>query len=257
MAQREQKQKKRIWILLRAALPAAVVLLVLALSLSSVAWFYLGRRAAAVVELSDPTAIFINAGDQEDIRYLDLGGIDLESGASSRDYVFCVRGNNVDYYKLQLAYTTNNQFSFELYTASVAASAGAVPANPESLVIYNTHDDNGVVDGTAYYYAPGGATPLAGDFLNKKTDPEILAKNNDVYHDETYASFADGSTPYANRNQYAIPLYWQTNTSVRTSMDAEFNFCDYYILRVIWNSADAKNNKETDILYIAAKNVSS
>ena len=48
MNKRKQKQKSRAWILLRAALPAAAVLLALALSLSSVAWFYLGRRAAAV-----------------------------------------------------------------------------------------------------------------------------------------------------------------------------------------------------------------
>lgn len=256
MNKRKQKQKSRAWILLRAALPAAAVLLALALSLSSVAWFYLGRRAAAVVELSDPTAIFINAGNREDIRYLDLGGIDLESGATSRDYVFCVRGDFVDHYKLQLAYTTNNQFRFEIYAATAKDDVAEVPANPESLVIYNTHDHNGAVNGTAYYYAPSGATPLAGDFLNKATGSEILAKNADVYHDmtydATYNAYDDDTAVYGNRNKYAIPLYWQTTNSVSTD---GHEFCDYYILRVLWNS-NAENNKETDILYIAAKNVS-
>lgn len=222
----------------------------LALSMAAYAWFYSGRKAAGISEISNPTAIFINAGNQEDIRYLDLGGIDAENGGGHKDFVFCVRGNNVAAYKLQLAYTTNNQFEFEIYSAT---ESSALPSgNPLATVRYDTHDG-----GTSplYYYAAAGATPIAGALLNENTvvSGEILAKNNDYYHDKTYTP--DGAnSPYANRQKNAIPLYWQATGAVNPTLDEHFDFCDYYILRVIWDPDVTKNDKETDIVYLSAKN---
>ena len=251
----EQKQKRRRGVyfpLLKAGVPLVFAFVLLLVSLRAFAWFYNDRRIAAVAEISDPTAIFINAGNREDIRYLDLGGIDVETSDLYKDFVFCVRGNNVTGYKLQLAYTTNNQFDYELYPATLTADSSSVPANPESLVIYDTH-----VGGSArqYYYAPAGASPLRGVFLNyDSTASEKLAKNNDVYHSRTYTP-SDAASPYLNRHKYAIPLYWQTSGAQTPVLDAHSDFCDYFILRVKWDG-EARNDKETDIVYIAAKNVS-
>ncbi len=212
------------------------------------AWFYSGRIMTSVVEITNPTAIFINAGNEEDIRYLDLGRIDAESGAEYKDFVFCVRGTYVAGYRLQLAYTTNNQFEYEIYPASVTTNSAAVPANAESCVEYDTHGASSV---TQYYYALAGATPLAGSFLNEAAGgEEQLAKNNDVYHDLTYTPDGE-SSPYPYRHKYAIPLYWQARDPVHPAEGLEF--CDYYILRVKWEAGKI-NDKETDIIYISAKN---
>ena len=239
----------------KAVIAALLAFVMLAVSMTAYAWFYYGRKVAGISEISNPTAIFINAGNQEDIRYLDLGGIDVESGVDPdthighKDFVFCVRGNNVQAYKLQLAYTTNNQFEFELYAATETSSEPS--GDTLALVYYDTHSGN---DPTLYYYAPAGATPIAGTLLNEDTavTDETIAKNSDYYHNKTYTP--DGANAaYTNRHKFAIPLYWQASSSAYPTLDAHFDFCDYYILRVKWTS-NTKNDKETDIVYISAKN---
>ena len=240
----------------KSIVAALTAFTLLAVSMAVYAWFYNGRRIATVAEISNPTAIFINAGNQEDIRYLDLGGIDVENGldpdtgTGHKDFVFCVRGNNVNAYRLQLAYTTNNQFEFEIYAASESA---ALPAGSSvSIVRYDTHSGS---DPVLYYYAPAGATPIAGVIrnLDDSAADEILAKNNDYYHNKTYTPDG-GNAPYTNRQKNAIPLYWQATDAAMPTLDqTTFDFCDYYILRVKWTSA-TKNDKETDIVYLSAKN---
>ena len=228
----------------KAVIAALTAFAVLAVSMAVYAWFYYGRNVAGI------SAIFINAGNQEDIRYLDLGGIDAENSDGYKDFVFCVRGNNVGAYRLQLAYTTNNQFEFEVYEAT--ASDTEPSGNPLASVAYGTHDGN---DSILYYYAPAGATPIAGSLVNEDTSvtTETIAKNNDYYHDKTYTP--DGANaPYTNRQKNAIPLYWQATNAVRPTLDQHYDFCDYYILRVIWDPTVTKNDKETDIVYLSAKN---
>ena len=91
-----------------------LVLLFALLSLSiSYAWFYNERKTIGLEEISNPTAIYINSGNAESHIYIDLGLIDVSKG-DYKDVVFCVRGIHVNY-MIQLAYTTNNQFEFEIY----------------------------------------------------------------------------------------------------------------------------------------------
>ena len=233
-------------------LPVAAVFVLAFMAFSVYSWFYGGHKIAAVSEVADPAAIFINAGNREDIRYLDLGGIDVEGEDDHRDFVFCVRGSYVSGYKIQLAFTTNNQFEYELYPASLTTSSGSVPNDPLALVVYETHEGP---DAMHYYYASSGASPLAGSFLNQDSGAdELLAKTNDTYYAKTYTPSGAGST-YDNRHKYAVPLYWQGSGIIHPDLDANYDFCDYFILRVKW-SGDQKNNKETDIVYISAKNVS-
>ena len=231
----------------KAVFAVMLAFALLAASMAVVAWFYYGRRTAAISEISNPTAIFINAGNQEDIRYLDLGGIDAETG-TFKDFVFCVRGNNVQAYRLQLAYTTNNQFEFEIYAATESASAPS--GTPAGVVVYDTH---GETPSTLWYYAPAGASPIAGPLKNGQTvGDEVLALTNDYYYSETYTP-EGANSPYSNHHKHAVPIYWQATDAVRPTADEHFDFCDYYILRVKWTE-NTKNDKETDIVYISAKN---
>lgn len=241
----------------------SVVLLTLILMTSTVyAWLANVRRAAAVVHISDPTAIFITAGHQEEIRYLNLGGIDVEDGGTElnanqkyRDYVICVKGIGVSSYMIQLAHTTNNQFEFQLYKATesgvapAAGNLGSVPFVVQTSLdtdtsLLNESGDPVSVGDTIYYYIPSDGTPIPMTALNKKTDPEILAEQSDGYYSLTYSD-------YGYYNKYAVPIYW--HSAEQTVVQSDIEFVDYFILRVIW-SKDAKNDKETDILYLSAKN---
>lgn len=212
------------------------VAIALALSLPALSWFFVRKQLLAYAPISSPDALYIGAGHRdiehdtfESIRYLYFNSVNADEDYS--DYVFCVYGRAISGFKLQLAYTTNNQFIYEIYNAteSTVSSAGAVR--------YVTHSDT---PQTFYYSVTGEA--IAGTFLNDRdVDGEKLA--NSVKHNDTYGS-------YANVHRYAEPLYWQTISVIQGNSKADF--VRYYILRVRTNGK-TDNDRETDILCIAAK----
>lgn len=227
------------------AVVSTVLAVILLFSVPVFAWFALQRTLAVYAPVAKPESLFIGAGHREfdavnhvftddhfeDIRYLYFYGIDVDTDAEYYDYVFCVFGKMISGYKIQLAYTTNNQFSYEIYraTESQVESAGAVA--------YETHTETP----RTYYYTTSGVA-LAGSFLNDRTvDGETLADSS--YHTRTYGS-------YSNVDQYGEPLYWQT-TNVEPGY-LRGDFINYYILRV-WVNDKATNDRETDVICIAAK----
>ncbi len=216
---------------------AVLVVLILCLTgLPVFAWFYMQRSIAAYAPISSPEALFIGAGHKEedrfeDIRYLYFNGIDASDESAHWDRVFCVYGKAVPGFRLQLAYTTNNQFTYEIYNAQEWES------EQEGAVEYVTHDTE-----TSYYYTTVG-DPIAGTFLNK-VENETLA--NSVMHSATYGS-------YASVHKYAEPIYWQTN-DVQIG-DSKRSFVRYYIMRVL-TEGKVSNDRETDVICLAAKSFS-
>ena len=220
------------------------MVLLLSTCVTTYAWLYFERRAIALKEIADPTAINISAGNQENYMYIDLSGIDLYDG-THKDFVFGISGTNINTFQMQLAFTTNNQFTFEVYRATEGAVPGGV--TPVGIVYYTTHEST---PRTLTYYTTL-AQKLSGTIVNQKgeailgkdkTDSTGDAKN---YYQKTYDQ-------YANVDKYAIPLYWQINDVAPTDV-VNHAFCNYFILRVKWDSESRTNNKETDILYISAK----
>ena len=219
-----------------------VLIVVLLGCITTYAWLFYERKAIAIKEIADPTAINISAGNKENYMYIDLSGIDLSDG-TYKDFVFGVSGTNIHSYRLQLAYTTNNQFEFEVYVATELGSGDSVPENNTGIVYYTTHDASPSIK---RYITGANATPLNGTIVNK-VDGEILGKNNDSYYTKTYGS-------YTKVDKYAIPLYWQKSGIIPTGIDSHNSFCNYFILRVKWETqTNGTNNKETDILYISAR----
>ena len=238
---------------------ATVILLVAFCASPIYAWFCLSRHASAIALISNPTALYINAANQEDIRYLELSDINVED-STFKDVVFCIRGNSVSFYRLQLAYTTNNQFTFEIYRAQLATNSTPQSTldNAIGTVTYQTHPEVGnPVSQT--YYIPANSTPIAGELINGKTSKlaydydDVPASGYLNLHGETYGT-------YDSVNDYAEPLYWQSGRANDTSIpvlvgdkDINNNFVHYYILRISWQ-AGRTNDKETDIIYISARN---
>ena len=230
------------------------------------AWL-VGREIVAYAPIDTSTALFIGAGNEEDIKYLSFEGIDVsgENGKKYFDYVFSVTGESVKYYKLQLAFTTNNSFTFDLYRATTE-----VVANPEGVVNYQTHNSAGVVTGTIrYYIVPNGK--VAGVYKNDKNNDKIGDDSGNFYN-ATYGQITDQgayTTGYANVDQNAVPLYWQTASKIEAVFEeGTLKFTDYYILR-LYNGypqeengevtivgGKVNNDRETDIICISAKSFS-
>lgn len=236
-------------------LTAAAIVLVLAVvfglfAAPTASWFFLSRNVAAVAEIDNPTSIYITAGNREDVTYLDMSSIDLEVTPREKYFVFSVGGLGLSSYQLQLAYTNNNQFSYELYHAV------EVSESDTHKVAYLTHNDP---PSWKYYAIDPDSDPdssesaaIAGHFLNLDgSSGDIRAGNGK--HEDTYDS-------YSSVHPYAEPLYWQTNSpiSVRSNgsiihpdPDDPSKFCDYYIIKVTWPKGRT-NDRETDLLYISA-----
>lgn len=260
----EKQNTERTAVIRKAILSGTLLLILLVCTVSSaLAWLVTQNTLLYYAPISNPQSFYIGAGHIEfegqtyygneatedrfeDIRYLYLTGIDVtDEEKEYYDYVFCVYGRSVASFNLQLAHTTNNQFSYAIFNAteSKVASAGAVK--------YTTHG-TGAAD---YYYTVTGPA-LSGGYKNAKTvDGETLGKNetdesaldeNEQFHTRTYGSYSS-----THVNKYAEPLYWQTTTPVSTGI-TRGPFVKYFILRVYVNDK-SENDKETDIICIAAR----
>lgn len=219
-----------------------VTVFVLVLSIAAVtsltvsAWLIVRKSLAAYAPVSANEALYIGAGHAEadtfeNVRYMYFNGIDAADEYS--DYVFCVFGHFVSGFRLQLAYTTNNQFTYEIFNAIESDTYS------EGAVAHTTHTE----PVATYYYTIDG-TAIAGAFLNATTvDGETVATGAE--HTVTYGSYSS-----SNVNKYAEPLYWQTSAAI--TGDSHGDFVKYFILRVHTGNK-ASNDRETDVLCIAAK----
>ena len=232
----------------RKLVPIAVAMaaILLALALPVFSWFITNKQLLAYAPITSPEALYIGAGHRnaetgtfEDIRYLYFNGINAHE--TSSDYVFCVYGTAISGFYLHLAFTTNNQFEYEIYVASESLTPTA-----NTLVDYQAHDENQ----THYYYeintAVNGGNPVAGSFLN--LDEDEYTDNGLYLADDSRHASAYGL--YANVNRFAEALYWQTDSYLTGHSTGDFVV--YFILRVKTNGK-ATNDRETDVLCISAK----
>ena len=136
-----------------------------------------------------------------------------------------IQMNRVSNYKLQIAHTTNIDFTYTVFPAQEQQGSGDVEYVDE--------------DGTAHYYSKSGSA-ASGKYLNLGSDGK---KADDSLHKESYDS-------YKNVQENAEPLYWQSD-EIQPENNSGQGFVDYYILEISWND-DVRNDKETDMVYLTA-----
>lgn len=292
---------------------ASVVTIALLSSLPVLAWFSYRRQVMKLQKVEAPNTLILSAAHREDVTCFEIDGIDADDIAvdvygnklteavtvdgqtktrdkkiTYKDYVFCVTGDAVDKFTIQLAYTTNNPFTYEVYAAKELTYGelqtdltGVAVGTPIDYVKYTVADEP--VDGmptlvsdennnyhlTAdeddiLYYRidaavtdPTGGTNAAvagkygGRYLNSSNGG--VSANNDenlTYQKKAYDL-------YTNIEADAKPVYWQANNvsafpgKVNSMKDP---FSRHFILRVKWNAGSLDNTaKETDIIYITVK----
>ena len=111
---------------------ASTVLLLTALPV--VAWFSYQRGIVKLQKIQSPNTLVLSAAHREDCVNFEINGINADENAldgygnpivvneknqkiTHKDYVFAVSGTAVDKFIIQLAYTTNNPFTYEIYAA--------------------------------------------------------------------------------------------------------------------------------------------
>lgn len=217
---------------------AFTMTIIVLISAPTLAWFSQQKQIATMAKVDSPAKLSLKAGAREDIINFKMAGIDVTKG-NSKDFVFCVEGEDISSYNIQLAHTTNINFTYTIYQAKEA----------ETGVEYVRASDSNPV-----YYQKAGE-PLSGDFVNDTYD-EKSGRNvgNTQYEDQSYKN---GKNP-DQRQKFAEPLYWQTDPAIEANDDDydadddERSFINYYVLEVTWG-AGVINDKETDLVYLTAQ----
>ena len=211
----------------------------------SLAWLNHTRSLTTATEIHVPT-LWID--DIHGTNAMNLGEIDVQNteettsdGKPCRRYVFSVKSNDSNSFRLQLAYTTNIPFTYKLYPATESDSGVKVEA-----------------DGTDYYFTCGTAME----------EEKFVQAHNQTYLTITEdASGTQTSSVYDSKyvHDKAEPWYWVSKAQTLNSKDpAEGNYVTidgsyytrYYVLEISWDST-LRNNKETDLVYLMAESVSS
>lgn len=219
-----------------AALVISALLLVV-----SYGWFYVQREMTTTAWIKAPIVLDIRAGNNQDIKYLDMGNIEVGEGKDgSKDYVFCVYGKPVDNYSLQLAYTTNIAFHYDVYRADLAndGSGNVVFESPEGNAMFKKVG-NPVISGFSM-----------NEIEEKKESPTKYQSHDLSYGDEKKENIVDKSKVQVNNE----PLYFlaeENGVKVMQPRNIIGNeFIDYYVIHVSWKAGEVHEDKETDIVYL-------
>ena len=215
----------------------------------TLAWFFNRRELDTLTWIRTPVRLDIGSGNNHDIAYLDLGSIDADTKEREVYRVFCVYGEPVDIYSLQLAYTTNIAFYYDIYRASYAPETGNVD--------FTYTDEKG--DHTEKFsYNPKSTPVIQAKPLNKLNETEIAAHQSHTlsYGDDNGQNPVDTSKVQSN----AEPLYWlasENGLNVMKPKNVMTNkttnsacFCDYYVIKIHWDEGTVINDKETDMVYL-------
>lgn len=237
---------------------ASLLTLTVLIAVPVLAWFSNQRRIATMAKINSPAKLSIRSGYSEDIIHFQMSGINVGSGSSagSQPFVFCIEGEDITNYKIQVAHTTNIDFTYKVYKAH---------SNPEGEVVYVDESGTERRYSKSEEFVTDPTSPCYGDYINGDTvGGRIIANNH--YTEKSYD--AD-----EHLQKYAEPLYWQTITAIDAfgvdEHDVSYNeyasfhpdepterkFLNFYILEVSW-SADTfpnGNDKETDLIYITAQ----
>ncbi|MBR7084759.1 MAG: hypothetical protein IKI37_06255 [Oscillospiraceae bacterium] len=124
---KEISKKQKVQVVIAASLT-----LLLTVQLPVMAWFQKQREAARFERINAPNTLFITAAHREDSKNLVMDDITVdgkwivngeEVEMSYQDYVFAVAGDYVENFTLQLAHTTNNPYTYEIFEADPTIGA--------------------------------------------------------------------------------------------------------------------------------------
>lgn len=264
----------------------AIVLTIIAIALiPTLAWFNHQKQIAELQNIKTPDLLYISAANAECVKYFNLSTLDVtkdypntETRQTSQIYPFCVAGEYVSNFTLQLAHTTNNPFEYKIYEGVAYTDLNAAEDAAEARMSEGEHIQDYLVEYTVQADWKGidveGLTQRAslskgqklyivkGECLDKGENSKgykggYLNMNNDgrtadnTYHDDCYGD-GKGET-YDNRTKYSEALYWQCS-NIKSVDEAGWGakpFMKTFVFEVSWSSS-AQNNKETDMIYISA-----
>lgn len=279
---------------LRVILASSLTIALMA-SLPVYAWFTTKNKAAEMYEVEAPSTLILSAAHREDSVNFEVKGIDAdeilvdgngvpikdannkEQAITHKDYVFCVTGDSVDKFTIQLAYTTNNPFTYKVYAAKEMTKAEldaelarenfVITGNEVDYVAYDVMGDpaegiNEIIldDSSGKYHSSTSSGKLYYRIDKSVTEGGAAGLyNGTTYDSSNYPAYlAKSYGGYTTNVQSDVkPVYWLANnvSAIPGSNNSnKESFSRHFILRVEWAAGTLDNkSKETDIVYITVK----
>ena len=249
------------------------------------AWLSNQRQLAELQSIRTPDLLYISAANAECVKYFDLSTLDVaktypnsETKMLSQIKPFCVAGEYVSSFTLQLAHTTNNPYTYKIYEGTAYTDLNTAQNAARSLmsegdhiedylVVYTIQADwSGVnVEGLSQRANLSKGQPLyivkgaclnkgentkgyKGEYLNLSGDNRTA---DNTFHGLSYDK--GNNQAYDQRTKYSEPLFWQC-TDIKSTDDVGMRnkpFIKTFVFEVSWPN-NAQNNKETDIIYLSA-----
>lgn len=239
-----------------------VVALMCTLALPAYAWFAFQDRIEAFTKVKEPPSINLASGGDDPALYITLENIDVSVG-TDKYIMFSIEPGKYSAYDIQLSHTTNIPFTYKLYR---------VQEDANGTIEYTDHTRNANEETELKYsIITTAAGTTAGEVILTNINPDDASTGRTLGDEDDLAAksrrnyiVGDGADDV---NQYVKPLYSvarripQLNQSDDGSAER-----DYFAIKITWiqgatnlTEADADywnyayNNKETDLIYIAAK----
>ena len=238
-----------------------VIAVLCTLAIPVYAWFAHQNRIEALSKVKEPPSINIASGGEDPALYITLENIDVNTVDHEKFVVFSVEPGKYSAYDIQLAHTTNIPFTYELYRVKQDDEHGTIEyidhtinVEEEMKLLYS------IMTGAAGT-TTGGMVPLTPINQVDGTN-RILGSESKL---ERYGRMNYDSN-YDDVNQYVKPIYSVARQIPQLSYgDDDSGERDYFAIKITWqvdsnineSSSDywnyAFNNKETDLIYISAK----
>lgn len=259
----------------KLSLPVKIQLVIALISTAAIpvyAWFSYQDKIEAMSKIKEPPSINLASGGDDPALYINLENIDVSSG-TEKFIVFSVEPGKYSAYDIQLSHTTNIPFTYELYRVmedklgTIGYTDHTRNVDPETEENVETELHYSIM--TGYSYTPTGTntpTVTAGKVNLVNVNPDNGASGRTLGNETTLAakkrSNYDTKLDYVN--QYVKPLYSIARKIPKIDSDGNEDR-DYFAIKLTWQINTtiqegnaqywnyAFNNKETDIIYISAK----
>ena len=243
--------------------------LVIAILLTSAvpvyAWFARQNRIEAMNKVKEPPSINLASGGDDPALYISLENIDV-SKATEKYIVFSVVPGKYSAYDIQLTHTTNIPFTYELYriqeneNGDIEYMDHTRIVNPETGLSVESLLHYSVMSEMTDSVTTNGKILLSD--INPLNDGSRILGNEDTLAAKNRRNYDTED----NVNQYVKPVYSIARRirQLNENEDGSKNR-DYFAIKLSWTTTDsvsegeshywdyAFNNKETDIIYISAK----
>lgn len=237
-----------------------IIAILCTMAVPAFAWFVYQDRIETFSKIKEPPSINLASGGDDPALYISLENIDV-SKSTEKYIVFSVEPGKYSAYDIQLSHTTNIPFTYELYR---------IQEDDKGLIEYIDHTrDVNAEEMTIKYKImtmPKGTAAWKVELKDinpdKKTTGRTLGVENDLnkYNRKNYADTD-------NVNQYVKPIYSVARRVPQLNENEDGSSArDYFAIKITWTQGannltesdanywnNAYNNKETDLIYISAK----